>query len=105
MRITVAQRAFESFPAKHDHKAMTFTGPDDHLDIADLLDFASEQCTLRFTDFGVDAAGATIGHDPLRVERTKIGARGDVTVLQVDAQSERLNDPATNLELKGVVTK
>ena len=103
--VGVGQWSFEIFAAKHDDKTMALAGLDDDLGVADFFDFGGEQGAQFLADFGFNAAGAAVGDDALPVEGAEIGAGGDVAGLELDAETERLDDAAANLEFQRVIAK
>ena len=74
MRIGIAEWPFNTLATQDHHKAMRFARLNDELDAVNLLDL-SELLAKPFVDVGGDAASATIGHNPLLVQCTKICSR------------------------------
>jgi len=105
MRVGVGERTFQTFAAKQHNETVAFAGFDDDLGVTDLFDFLLQDFHLRFTHFGVNAAGAAVGDDPFGGERAEIGASSDVAGLEIQTETERLDHATTDFKFERVVTE
>ena len=60
---------------------MALAWRDNDLGIADLPDVFGELGTAFLAKFGLDSAGTAIGDEAISVERTEVGASGDIARL------------------------
>jgi hypothetical protein len=67
--------------------------------------FCRQQRAELFANLRVDASGAPVGDDAFGVERAEVGARRDVAGPQFEAQAQRLDDAAANLEFQRVIAE
>ena len=67
--------------------------------------FCASSAQSSSQTFGVNAPGAPVGDDAFGVERAEVGARRHVAGPQFQAQSQRFDDAAANLEFQRVVAK
>ena len=81
VRVSVAQWPSQADPAEDDDEAMALTWRDNDLGIADLSDVFGELGTACLAKFGLDSASTAIGDEAISVERTEVGASGDIARL------------------------
>src|SRR5262245_18515432 len=84
---------------------MFLAGFDDDFRVADLLDFRRQHGAKVLAGLGWDTAGAAIGDNAFGVDRGEGGAGSDVAGLEIDAEAERFEDAAANLEFERVITE
>ena len=105
MWIGVAERPGQVGPTKDHHESMTLARRDHHLSIADLLDVFRELGAALLAQLGLDAARAPVGNQPVFVQRTKVGPRGDVARAQLQTKAKRLNHTASDFVFQWVVAE
>src|ERR1043166_7012113 len=84
---------------------MAFTGFDDDFGVADFLDLAREHRAQLLAHARVNPTGPAVGYDALLVQRAEVSASRNVAGSQLQAQAERLDDAAPDLELERVITE
>ena len=105
VRIGISQRPLQAFAAEDHHEAVALAGLDDDLGIAHFLHLLRKQGAELFADPRVNPPGAPVGDDAFGVERAEIGACRHIARAQFEAQPERLDDAAADLELQRVIAK
>src|SRR6185369_9205350 len=88
IRISVGQRAFQAFAAKHDHKTMLLACFDDDMSVADLFDFGSKHRAEALASFSRDTTGTTVRDDAFGINSGKIGARANIARFQIHSKAE-----------------
>src|SRR5262245_66604323 len=84
---------------------MALAGPDDGFRITDSLYAFGKQGAQILADCRFDTTGPAVGHNALGIERAKVGARRDISCLEIQPEPERFNHAAANLVLDWIITK
>ena len=103
--ICIGQRAFQTLTPEHHDKAMLLARINVDLSCADLLNLSRENSAQPLANLGRNATGATVCDDSLGIEGAEISPCRHVTVLELDAQTQRLDHTSADLPFDGVVTE
>src|SRR4051812_2438366 len=105
MRVSIRERAFETFCSEEHHKSMPFACFNNDLRVAYLLYLLGQQCTEFFADGGIDAPSPAVRHDSLIIQRAEISPRSHIASLELETEAESFNDPAADLKFEWVIAE